>query len=168
MGELLNEPAFKAVLQNKELTGIVWGILQTNVDDLTNYLTTGKSKTYDGETILGRWDFNVNTTLAMFRQTQPNIPASEMKTVRALWVKSYVNTTFVAGGDGQAFLKSLPSFKKQPPVIETWKGSWSGDGTKYDLSLSGNGETRSMTAQTGGTRLTIIDGKNTWIFDRED
>jgi hypothetical protein len=91
-----------------------------------------------------------------------------MKAIRALWIQSFADTMFVAGGDGQAFLKNLPDFKKQPPALETWKGSWSVEGTNYDLSLASNGDNKSMTAQTSGTRLTLKDDKNILIFDRED
>jgi hypothetical protein len=168
MGQLLNYPQVKTILQNNELLGIVWATVQTNLDDLTVYLQTGKSAKYDAQTILGRWDFNVNTTIAMMRQARPNIPASEMRAVRALWTQGFADTTFVAGADGQAFLKNLPDFKKQPPTTDTWKGSWVPDDTNYDLSLSSNGENKSMTAQMSGGRLTLNDDKNTWIFDRED
>ena len=123
---------------------------------------------YDGEKILGRWDFNVSTTIAMLRQARPNIPASEMRAIRAMWTQGFADTTFVAGGDGQAFLKNLPDFKNKPPTPETWKGSWTADDTNYDLSLSSNGENKSMTAQTSNGRLTLKDDKNTLIFDRED
>ena len=168
MGQLLNEPAVQGILQNNDLMDAAWLAIQANLDDLLVYLKTGKSPKYDAETILGRWDFNVSTTVAMLRQLQPNIPASEMKAIRALWIQSFADTTFVAGGDGQAFLKNLPDFKKQPPALETWKGSWSVEGTNYDLSLASNGDNKSMTAQTSGTRLTLKDDKNILIFDRED
>ena len=164
----LTLPQFKAILQNRNWWTIVWGTVQTNLDDLTEYLKTGKSAKYDGEKILGRWDFNVGTTIAMLRQAQPNIPPSEMKVVRALWSQSFADTTLVAGGDGQAFLKNFPNFKNTPPAPETWKGSWTANEANYDLSLSNNGDNKSMTAQISGTRLTLKDDKNTWIFDREE
>ena len=168
IGQLLNEPAVKTILQNNELLDVVWATVQTNLDDLVVYLKTGKSPKFDAATILGRWDFNVVTSIAMLRQGRPNIPASEMRAIRALWLQGFADTTFVAGGDGQAFLKNLPNFQKQPPAPETWKGSWSGNGTNYDLSLASNGENKSLTAQTTGARLTLKDDKNTLIFDRED
>jgi hypothetical protein len=168
IGQLLNEPAVKTILQNNELLDVVWATVQTNLDDLVVYLKTGKSPKFDAATILGRWDFNVVTSIAMLRQARPNIPASEMRAIRALWLQGFADTTFVAGGDGQAFLKNLPNFQKQPPAPESWKGSWSGNGTNYDLSLASNGENKSLTAQTIGARLTLKDDKNTLIFDRED
>jgi hypothetical protein len=171
MGQLLNQPAFKAVLQNNDLIDTVWMTVQTNLDDLLAYLQTGKSAKYDPEEILGRWDFNVGVTIAFLRQSRPNIPASEMRAVRAWMLQAYADTTFVAGGDGQAFLKNLPQLKPgKPPTTEkaTWQGSWTADDTNYDVALTSNGENKSMTAKTDGARLTLKDDKNTLIFDRED
>jgi hypothetical protein len=173
LGQLLNEPAVKNILQDKDLINMVWGLLQTNMDDLTVYLKTGKSPKYDPEKILGRWDFNVSVTVAMLRQSRPNIPASEMRAARAWMSQAYADTTFVAGGDGQAFLKKLPQLKMQrgklpTTEIATWKGSWMANDTNYDLSLSSNGENKSMTAQTDGTRLTLKGDKNLLVFDREE
>jgi hypothetical protein len=168
MGQLLNEPQIKTLLENTQLLDNVWTTVTNNLDDLIGYLKTGKSAKYDGEAILGRWDFDVSVSVAMLRQAQPNIPSNEMRAIRALWTHGFEDTTFVAGADGQAFLKNLPNFKSKPPAPETWKGSWTENGTNYDLSLANNGENKSMTALIGGGRLTLKDDKNTLIFDRED
>jgi hypothetical protein len=171
LGQLLDQPAFQSILQNTDLVNTVWMTVQTNLDDLTTYLKTGKSDKYDLEKILGRWDFNVSVTVAMLRESQPNIPSSQMKFIRAWMTKSYENTTFVAGADGQAFLKNLPRLKPgTPPTTETatWTGSWTADGGNYDLTLTANGENKSMTAKISNDRLTLTDDKSTLIFDRED
>jgi hypothetical protein len=168
IGQLLNEPAVKTILQNNELLNAVWATVVTNLDDLVDYLKTGKSPKYDSETILGRWDFNVGTSIAMLRQARPNIQASEMRAIRGLWSQAFADTTVVAGTDAQVFLKNLPDFQKQPPAPETWKGSWSANGTNYNFSLASNGETKSFSALVSGGRLTLMDDKNTLIFDREN
>ena len=168
MGQLMNTPEVKNILKNNDLIDAIWGTLQTNLDDLTDYLQTGISPKYGSEKILGRWDFNVSATVAMLRQARPDIKASEMKAIRAMWTQDFADTTFVAGSDGQAFLKNMPNFKTQPPTPETWKGTWTANDTGYDLSLTSNGENKPMTAQTDGARLTLKDDKNTLIFDPEN
>ena len=168
MGQLLNDSSVKAFLLNHELTAIVWTTAETNRADLVGYLNTGKSAKYDAETILGHWDFNVSVTVAMLRQAHPNYTATEMRAVRVLWAQGFSNTIFVAGADGQAFLKNLPDFKKQPPTTDTWKGSWTANGAAYDLALTSSGENKFMSAQTSGARLTLKDDKNALIFDRAD
>ncbi len=176
MGQLLNDPSAKAFLLNNELTEIVWATAQTNLADLMGYLQTGKSAKFDDITILGHWDFNVSTTVAMLRQAHPNYTATEMKAARAWMTQAYADTTFVAGsdgvaGEGPAFLKNLPHIKPGPPPTTesaTWKGSWTANGAAYDLALTSNGENKSMTVQINGARLTIMDDKTTLIFDRAD
>jgi hypothetical protein len=171
MGQLLNDPSVKNFLLNRELSEIVWAAAATNRVDLTNFLNTGKSASYDGESILGRWDFNVSTTVAMLRQAHPNYTATEMRAARAWMTQAYADTKFVAGSDGQAFLKNLPRIKPgTPPTTEstTWKGSWTVNGAAYDLALTANGENKAMTAQTTGARLTLTEDKNVMIFDRAD
>lgn len=168
LGQLLNQPAIQGILQNTGLLSTVWMTITNNMDDLTNYLQTGASPKYDSEKILGRWDFNVSVSVAMLRESEPNIPSSQMRNIRAVWTQDFAQTTFVAGADTQAFLKNLPDFKSQPPSPETWTGSWTEDGGNYDLTLTANGVNKSMTAKISNDRLTLTDDKNTWIFDRED
>jgi hypothetical protein len=100
-----------------------------------------------------------------------------MRLLRAWATQSYAKTAFVAGADGQAFLKNLPHLKTQPgktqpgqpPATEiaTWQGKWKGDGADYELSLSSGGKNQSMPAQIEDTRLTIKDDKTTLVFARE-
>jgi hypothetical protein len=141
---------------------------------LNGYLKTGKSPKYNSEKILGHWDFNINVTVTMFRQARPNIQPNALRAARAWMTEAYADTTFVAGADGQAFLKDLPLLKtqpNQPPVTEkaTWQGQWKNNGINYDLSLGNNGQSKLMTAHTDGMRLTIKSGKDSvLVFDRED
>jgi len=172
--QLLNNPQFKAMLKNNDLTATILNIVQRDWDDLNGYLKTGKSPKYDPEKILGRWDFNVSVTVTMLRQVRPNIQPNALRAARAWIAQAYADTTFVAGADGQAFLKNFPNLKTQPgqpPTTEkaTWQGQWKNDGINYDLSLGNNGQSKLMTAHTDGMRLMIKSGKDSvLVFDRED
>jgi hypothetical protein len=173
LGELLNDANVRAFLESKEQTKLVTGILQTNLDDLTIYLQTGKSPKYDGEKIIGEWEFNPAVTIAWMRQSNPKIPASEMRSARAWMTQAYAQTRVLATGDNQVFIKSLPHIKiaaGQPATTEQndWTGDWSEDGTNYDVHVSFNGEDKFMTASAEDLRLSIKDGKNLLIFDRAD
>jgi hypothetical protein len=168
VGQILNNPKVKAVLQNNELIDAVWESLRVNLDDLPVYLKTGKSMKYDSEKILGRWDFNVNVSVGMLLVTRPNIRSAEVKTVRALWSNAYAQTVFIAAADHQVFLDNMPRFAVQDGVAtvaqtSSWQGQWNSSGADYSLSLNG----KSMTAHTDGQRLTIKSGNETWVFDRE-
>ena len=166
VGQLLAQPQVKAMLQNKVLINTVWATVTNNLDDLMTYLKTGQSPKYDPQKILGVWDFNVGVSLAMFREAHPKISETDMKIVRMMWFQNFTNTTFIAAADGQAFLKNLPNFKSQPPAQETWAGSWTADGTNYDVTLSSSGQNKAMTATFSGARL-ILQDDNALFFDHE-
>jgi len=168
MGQVLNNPKVKAMLQNQDLIDAVWETLRANLDDLPAYLKTGKSPKYDSEKILGRWDFNVNVSVGMLLVSRPNIRSAELKAVRALWSEAYAQTVFIAAADHQAFLDNMPRFSVQngmATVAQTssWQGQWNNAGADYSLTVNG----KSMTAHTDGLRLTIKSGAETWVFDRE-
>jgi Colicin V production protein len=166
MGEILNDSQVQTILKNTNLVATVLGIIQSDMDDITNYLVTGQSPKYDSQKIVGRWSFDLVPALAALRQSQPKIKPNEMKELRALWTQAFASTTFVAGTDGQAFLKNVPDFKSHPPQSVTSTGQWSGGDTHYDLSLNGNGQPEQATADTDGLRLTIKLGETTYVFER--
>ncbi len=170
--QLLGNDQFKSLWKNQETANMVMGIVQDNYDDLCTYLQTGQSAKYGSEKIVGRWGFNVAATTSRLLETRPVISSREMRTLRAWVTQSYAKTAFVAGADGQAFLKNLPHLKTQPgqpPTTETatWQGKWKGDGKDYDLSLNSGSKKQSMPAQINDTRLTIKDDKTTLVFARE-
>jgi hypothetical protein len=158
INDILNEPPVQDFLKNKDLTRVVQGIFETNLDDLATYLQTGKSAKYDDK-IIGHWEFNVGVTLAWWRQDQPNIQPKEMAAIRSLWTKAYGQTVVLATGDHQLFIKNLPLFKaepKQAPTIEeqNWTGDWSNDdGTNYTLHVSFNGQDKFLLATANDFRL---------------
>ena len=170
--EILDNPNVQSLLANKEQTKMIMGILQTNLDDLTEYLKTGKSAKYDGQKIIGQWEFNPTVTMAWLRQNHPKIPASEMRSARAWMTQAYAQTRVLVAGDNQIFIKNLPHLKTgavgQPPTTEynNWKGDWSQNATNYDVHLTFNSEEKFMTATAEDVRLTLKDVKTLLIFDR--
>jgi hypothetical protein len=166
MGAIMNNDQIKSILKDTNLIATVWSIIQTNMDDMTNYLITGQSPKYDPIKIVGRWNFDLVPALAAERQAQPKMTPEQMKALRMVWSQAFAETTFVAGTDGQAFLKGLPDFTSKPMTTNTWTGQWSEDGNDYDLSLSYNGQTATATAHSDGLRLTIKMDKATYVFER--
>ena len=173
LGEIFNDPNVQTFLKDRDQTKMIVGILTNNLEDLTEYLKTGKSAKYDGQKIIGRWEFNPKVTVAWLRQNHPKIPASEMRSARAWMTQAYAQTRVLATGDNQVFIKGLPHLKPvagQPPTTEynNWKGDWTQTGTNYDLHLTFNGEEKFMTATAEDLRLSLKDGKNLLIFDRSN
>ena len=170
IGNLINNSQFQLLWQNQDTVNLVWGIIQENFDDLVAYLHTGQSAKYSSENIVGRWNFNAGAATAIMLQSRPVTSSREMRAMRAVLTQAYAKTAFVAGADGQAFLKNLPHFKT-PTTFDTatWQGTWKNTGANYNLSLNDNGRTQSMPAKidADGARLTIQDEKNTLVLDKE-
>ena len=166
LNQILSDPTVQSIIKNTNLSSTVWSIVQTNMDDITNYLISGKSPKFDSEKIIGRWEFDVVPALGKLLESQPKIRPNDLKAIRALWTQAFAQTTFVAGADGQAFIKNVPDFKKNPPESDTWTGQWSDDGSNYDLTVSANNQTKVATAQTDGLRLTMKMGDSTFVFER--
>jgi len=166
--QILSDPTVQSTIKNTNLMSTIWSIVQTNMNDITNYLITGKSPKFDSEKLIGRWQFDVVPALGDLLESQPKIRPADLKAIRALWTPAFAQTTFIAGSDGQAFLKNVPDFKKNPPESTTWTGNWTDDGTgtNYDLTLSANNQTKVAIAKTDGLRLTIKMGESTLVFQR--
>ena len=166
IGTIRNDSQVQSIVNNTNLVATIWSTVQNNMADMTNYLITGKSPKYDSEKIIGRWDFDVVPALGALLEAQPKIKPNDLKAIRALWTQAFASTTFVAGSDGQAFLKGVPDFKTTPVQTNTWTGQWTDDGANYDLTLSANNKTIVATAKTDGLRLTIKGAGNTYVFER--
>lgn len=170
---VLNEGPVQDFLKNKDLCAVVQTTLETNMDDLMSYLKTGQSAKY-ADKVIGTWDFNIGVTLAWWRLGQPRVGGAEMMAIRNLWGKAYGNTSILATGDHQLFIKSLPRFNeqnKQAPTVDEqdWKGDWSvDDGTNYTLHVALNGEDKFFAATADDLRLSAKDGKTRLFFDRAD
>ena len=169
---VLNLPSVQDFLYNKKLSQSVWGIVQTNFDDITNYLATGKSPKFDGEKIIGHWEFNPAVTFAWMRQDRPRMSNKEVLAMRAMVFQNYAQTRLLVTGDNQIFVRSLPRVHPgatgQPPTVELndWKGDWSNDGKTYTLHVTLGTEEKFLTGTTEGIRLTVKDGRSTYIFDK--
>jgi len=171
LGEIANEPSVLTLMANHDLTRVIEDAVLTNLDDLTLYLTTGKSTKYSGEPIMGNWEFNANVTLAWLRQEQPKMGANDLRAVRALWSQAYAHTTLLFTADHQVYIQNLPKFgaptqQNQPPFQpEDGNGDWSRDGASYSIHVTVNGQDKYLNASTDGLRLKIKDGRNLLIFD---
>ncbi len=174
IGKLLDDsPSAKVIWRDWVQSGAIWNLVETNLDDLTEYLQTGQSATFQSEAILGRWDYNVMESLTALAQSMPNMPSNDMAAMRALWGQAYAKTMFVAGADGGAFLISLPQHFKaepnQPTTFDTsnWTGTWRSDGSSYAVTLASSGVNQSASATVDGSRLTLQIDDRTFIFNRE-
>jgi len=156
---LRNSSRIQAITGNPELLTTIWATLSPDVNDLDNFLKTGLSPKYDSEKILGRWSFDVNYAMILYRRTKPNLPQAEVLKVKKWMNAAYAQTELVAMTDRQLLIKSIPQAKvptaaalAAPVTIQTLQGQWKNEAGKYQVSLSGSGE---VPATIEGDRLKI-------------
>jgi hypothetical protein len=171
---VLGYPKAKAILQNHDLMQLIWATVVPNLKDLPIFLDTRKSPKYDPETILGRWIFNVNGAMSLFRKAKPNISSKEMQTWKRWMLAAFAKTSLVAMTDHQAILKNVPQLRLPAAGAvsaggpQTLKGEWKNLDGKYKLTLSGGSRDEQVTATVEGDRLTVAGEGLSLVFDRED
>lgn len=163
--ELLEYPKVQSITQNPELVQLIWNTLVADLRDLQVFLENGKSAKYDVERILGRWHFDVNSTVSAFRRTRPNVPQPELLKFRRLLTDRFTKATLVASPDNQVVIRNLPALPTEG--LQTLEGKWGKLGDEYDVSLSGGTDKR--TAKIENFRMTL-SGSEAWplVFVKED
>ena len=156
---LLNSSRIQAITGNPELLNTIWTTLSPDVKDLDNFLKTGLSPKYDSEKILGRWSFDVNYAMILYRRTKPNLPQAEVLKVKKWMNAAFAQTELVAMTDRQVLIKSIPQAKvptaavlAAPIATQTLQGQWKSEAGKYQISFSGSGE---VPAVIEGDRLKL-------------
>lgn len=168
--EVMAYPAVRAVFDNPDLLRTIWTTVLPDLKDLGNYLTNGISTKYN-EPLLGRWSFDANTTVLMYRRAKPNVPASEAAKLRAWMTERFPKSSMVAAPDHMVVLKELPHIVMQPgqPLVgetKNVKGEWKESGAGYEFDLEG-GTTRMM-AKFEGNRLIVTGDATPVVFEKED
>lgn len=166
---LLTYPPIESIIKNPDLMKDLMTTLKQNLDDLRQYLETGKSK-YDTEQILGRWQFDLNFTMIMLRRSKPNALPAEMTKVKRLLAATLTKANFTATPKHKAILKNFP--KVMTPMgpasteLQTLQGEWKGADTKYLLTMAGiSGD---IAGSIENDRLTMTGGGLELAFLRED
>jgi uncharacterized membrane protein required for colicin V production len=169
--EVMEYPAVKAVFDNPDLLRTIWATVQPDMKDLQGYLQTGKSAKYDEERLLGRWNFDANGTVLVYRRAKPNVAGGEVAKLRAWMAEKFPKSSIVAAPDHAVILKNLPLIVMQPgqPLVgdsKNLKGEWKSVGTGYEFDLEGS--TAKRTAKFEGSRL-VISGEGTpVVFEKEN
>ena len=114
---LINASEFQSLWQNQDTVNLVWGIVQDNFDDLVAYLQTGQTAKYGSEKYCWSLEFQRRREPPPSYSVAPgHFLAGNAGPARGI-DQSYAKTAFVAGADGQAFLKNLPHNKTPTTMI---------------------------------------------------
>lgn len=168
--EVINYPKVQAIIQDPKMVSTITNALLPNLTDLQNFLLNGKSQNFTEE-ILGRWDFDVPSTMMLFRKAHPNMPAAEVQKYRASFKANFVRMTFVAAPNDFAVLKNYPHVNRgNPPTLEmqNCQGQWNGGGGTYTVTLSIEGKDQQLSGEIRGDRLALNSPDLNLAFVRED
>jgi hypothetical protein len=152
---------------------LIWSTVAPDLKDLSDYLVSNKSAKYASQKILGRWNFNLNMTMNLFRRAKPNISSKEMLQWKRWMVSAFSKTSLVAMTDHQALLKNAPQLKLPTAGatasggLQTLKGEWKDLDSKYQLTLASASKEEQLSATIEGDHLTVAS-EMALVFDRED
>jgi hypothetical protein len=153
--ELLKNPSVQAILKNPETVKAAHDIIVPDLPDLRSYLETGISPKYDAEKILGRWHFDLPSTLTVLRKSKPNL--NRTVETRRLQALGYGKTVLVATTEGQAFAKNVPHLRPgaAAPEVQNLQGQWKNADGKYELTFNIDGKMETLAAQIQGDRMVV-------------
>jgi hypothetical protein len=164
IGEILKYPAVKAIVANTALTGEIYGILGKDLNDLQEYLTTGKSPKYNDETILGVWMIDPQATLIRERKQHPSLTLQKLARMRQEIYPVITDLSLTATTDHQIILKKQAPNSANSTIVAV--GTWKKD-ENYDVTIPGSKpETAEIEIAEGDTLLLPKDGY-VLVFDKE-
>jgi hypothetical protein len=154
VAKFMAEPEVRLVMTNQAVFGELLAVLNRDLEDLKDYLKSGKSKKYAEEKVLGHWRFSFNGTLAEARTSKPDITSKDMATLRLAWRARYGQARLIVAPDRQVFVKGLPSPNLDPATgateSRTLKGQWEDTTDGYRMTFEG---------ESGETKATLRDGR---------
>ena len=170
--EVLDHPKAQAIVNNPVLLREVWNTLLPDLNDLSAFLSTGKSAKYDSEPLLGRWRFDVTGSVNAYRRLKPNVPNADMVKFRRFLAERFPKTVVVAAPDHQVVLRNMPQLKQQPgqpqsaEVQPPMQGKWKGANGDYEFELASGTDQR--TAKIEGNYLVVSGDGMPLVFGKED
>ena len=162
IGDIINHPKVQAVITNTAITGEISTLIGSDLNDLYQYLRTGKSEKYGDEKILGVWTLNLNESVAQEKFLKPKITPLELKRLKQTKYVPLQGMTFIGTTDNKAILKHPASAAGAPPEIVA-QGTWKASGSNYEVTLGG----APTTASFENDKLLLPKDGMTLVFEKE-
>ena len=150
LNEVLANPSVDAIVKNQELLTLIWTTISPDIKDLDVYLRTLKSATYGAEEILGRWGFDLASSMMAYRREKPALPPNDVPKIRRWMDDRFNKIALVAAPDKMAALKNFPqapSPGNPAPPGRNLQGTWRSDTGDYFLSFPGEEERKVRISQ---------------------
>lgn len=163
--EFRSHELIKPLVESKEQYENLVALQGGDFKDLKEYLETGKSKKYDGELILGRWEFDGAASFALARKRKPNMTLQQQRLLRGILGRTFKDAVIVAMVDKKITFK-MPN-AGNAAVSRT--GQWEpGKLAGYELTFpqEGGGDMK-LDALVEGRRMTFVRENIALVFDKE-
>ncbi|HYG22481.1 MAG TPA: CvpA family protein [Verrucomicrobiae bacterium] len=170
ISEVLKYPKVQAILNNREVVKSIESAILPNLKDLHGFLTNGTSTKYT-ERILGRWTFDVNGSLGLFRREKPTMSSREMAQRKALLTAAASGGVLIVTPEQQVFFKGIPFARSGTlaPNIQSNQGEWKEQSGTYQFTVTIDGKTEQLSAEIHGSRLQVTGGELLGLaFSREE
>lgn len=162
--DIIKYPTVQAIVTNTDLTSQLSSIVGNDLNDLQEYLTTGKSPKYDEEPILGVWTVDPHASVALERKRHPGMTPPQILKLRQDMYPLITDLSLTITTDNQVILKKQMANSANPTTIAV--GTWKKDGT-YQITIPGSKpETTEIEIDEGDTMMLPKDGY-VLVFDKE-
>jgi hypothetical protein len=167
--DIIHSGPAQGIIGNPDLLRTIWTTMAPDFKDLTNFLVTAESPKYDAQKILGRWNLNINVTMAAYRRAHPTVNSKAMSDMKKYMIAAFSKANFVATPGKLAIIKSIvPTKATGTPGMQNLQGQWDEiGGGKYNIAINAGGANEDLAATIEGDRLTIKYAGQDLVFDRE-
>ena len=165
LGDILNYSRVQAMLKSADIMTEV-DRARGDLKDLKQFIETNKSAKYGGEKILGRWDFDVASTMTLIKKAKANLGPVETTRLKRTLLARMSRAMLTAMIDNQLILKTGGAIV---PVEVSWKGTWKKiSDYQYQLTLDKAGQSLNPTARIEGNKMTFPgEGDLPWAFEKD-
>jgi hypothetical protein len=155
--EFFNHPKVQALTSNPQLLASLRRVAVPDLKDLREYLVTGQSLKYV-EKILGRWSFNLQSTISRARK-KPNATTAELARLRKALLATMDKAVLSATVDQKVAIRA-------PGGVS--QGTWSSAGSEsqYALALTEGSKQVQATAHVEGDRLVVTKDGLALVFEK--
>jgi hypothetical protein len=163
VADILKNPKVQALVTNTAIVQEITQLIGSDLDDLTDYLKTGKSSKYDAQPILGIWRIDADATFGRERKklTTPN--AKRITQLRNAIMPQVNGLMLTVTTDNKVILKR----ENAAADAILGQGTWKKEGDTYQMSMQGNQPDTTEMAVRGEDTLLLPRGGITLVFLKE-
>ena len=162
VGDIIHHPTMQTVLTNTATSAEIIQLVRPDLEDLHQYLLTGKSARYDDEKILGYWTLNLDATVRQEKVADPNLTPFQLQRLKQTKYALVLGVTFIATTDGKAILKDTKTAAGTPPKILA-EGTWKSVGSRYEVTFGG----KNLTVTFENGLMLVPTSELTYVFEKE-